>query len=221
MGTKSDAESIKVWDILIRTFHWSLVLFFTIAYVTGDELDTVHAWSGYIIIGLLAVRLVWGMIGTRYARFSNFIYSPQKITNYLKSLFTGRPEHYLGHNPAGGAMVVVMLIFLILSSWSGLKAYEAEGKGPLASSGISLVSPAQADSWYDKEHKHGKGGKGDEFWEEAHEVFVNFTLLLVFIHIGGVLASSLLHRENLVRAMITGRKKKQDEDQARLNAAGR
>ncbi|MCF7821009.1 MAG: cytochrome b/b6 domain-containing protein [Mariprofundaceae bacterium] len=207
MGT----ETIKVWDILIRVFHWSLVIFFIIAYVTGDELDTVHAWAGYIIIGLLAVRVVWGIVGTRYARFSNFIYSPQKIIAYLKSLFTGRPEHYPGHNPAGGGMVVVMLVFLILSSWSGLKAYEAEGKGPLASAEISLISPAQADSWYEEEHEHGKGrNKSDEFWEDVHEVFVNFTLLLVFIHIGGVLVSSILHRENLVRAMITGRKEKPD-----------
>jgi len=200
-------ESIKVWDILIRVFHWSLAFFFIIAYVTGEELETMHAYAGYIIIGLLAVRIVWGVIGTRYARFSNFIYSPSQISSYLKSLFSSKPKHYLGHNPAGGAMVIVMLVFLILSSWSGLKAYEMEGKGPLASAEMSLVTLAQADGWDEGEYEH-EDGEGDEFWEEVHEVIVNFTLLLVFIHIGGVFVSSALHKENLARAMITGKKEK-------------
>jgi len=200
-------ESIKVWDILIRVFHWSLAFFFIIAYVTGEELETMHAYAGYVIIGLLAVRLVWGVIGSKHARFSDFIYSPNTIIAYLKSLFDKKPKHYLGHNPAGGAMVVVMLLFLILSSWSGLKAFEMEGKGPLGSAEMSLVTLAQADGWGEEEYEH-EGGEGDEFWEEVHEVIVNFTLLLVFIHIGGVFVSSALHKENLARAMITGKKEK-------------
>ncbi|HKI59780.1 MAG TPA: cytochrome b/b6 domain-containing protein [Mariprofundaceae bacterium] len=209
MGT----ESIKIWDILVRIFHWSLAIFFVLAYVTGEELDTVHAWAGYVIIGLLAFRIVWGFIGSKYARFSDFIYSPAKIFDYLKSLLSSRPKHYLGHNPAGGAMVILLLVFLSLSSWSGLKAYAVEGKGPLASAEMSLVTLAQADGWYEEEDEHeGSGREGDEFWEEAHEFFVNFTLLLVFVHLGGVFASSVLHKENLVRAMITGRKEKNDLD---------
>ena len=144
-------ESIKVWDILIRVFHWSLAIFFVLAYVTGEELETVHAWAGYAIIGLLIFRVVWGLIGSKHARFSDFLYSPAKIFDYLKSLFSSKPKHYLGHNPAGGVMVILLLVFLGLSSWSGLKAYEAEGKGPLASAEMSLVSLAQADSWYEEE----------------------------------------------------------------------
>jgi len=198
-------ESVKVWDILIRVFHWSLAFFFIIAYITGEELETMHAYAGYIIIGLLAFRLIWGVVGTRHARFSNFIYSPQTVINYLKSLFTSNPKHYLGHNPAGGAMVIIMILTLTLASWSGLKAYETEGKGPLAAE-ISVVTPAVADDWYEEEH--GNHREGDEFWEEIHKFIVNFMLLLVFIHLGGVLVSSALHKENLVRAMITGRKEK-------------
>ena len=201
-------ESVKVWDILIRIFHWSLVFFFMIAYLTGDELETMHAYIGFLIIGLLGLRIIWGIIGTQYARFTNFICSPQTIMSYLKSLLTSNPKHYLGHNPAGGAMVIVMIIFLSLVSWSGLKAYEAEGKGPLAATEISIVSTAVADDWYEDDHKHGH--KGDDFWEDIHELIVNFMLLLVFLHLGGVLASSALHKENLVRAMITGRKEKHD-----------
>jgi len=203
------SESIKVWDILVRVFHWSLAIFFVLAYITGDELETVHAWAGYVIIGLLVFRVVWGLIGTKHARFSDFIYSPTDILAYLKGLFVNKPtKHYLGHNPAGGAMIIAMLIFLSLSSWSGLKAYEAEGKGPLASAEMSLVSLAQADGWYEEEHEYGEGHEGDEFWEEVHEAFVNFTLLLIFLHLGGVFLSSIFHRENLVKAMITGRKER-------------
>lgn len=203
-------ETVKVWDILIRVFHWSLVLFFILAYVTGEELDTVHAWAGYVIIGLLIFRIVWGIFGTKHARFSDFIYTPTEIFAYLKGLFVNKPKHYLGHNPAGGAMIMLMLIFLSLSSWSGLKAYEVEGKGPLASAEMSFVSLAQADGWYEEEHEYGEGSEGDEFWEEAHEFFVNFTLLLIFLHIGGVFISGALHKENLAKAMITGRKEKHE-----------
>lgn len=209
------AESIKVWDILVRVFHWSLVIFFVLAYLTGEgegSTENLHALAGYVIIGLLVFRLVWGFIGSKHARFSDFVYSPANIAAYLKSLLTTKPKHYLGHNPAGGAMIILMLISLIMVSWSGLKAYGVEGKGPLASAEMSLVTLAQADSWFEEEEEHGRGGRGegDEFWEEVHEVFVNFTLLLVFLHLGGVLVSSLLHKENLVRAMITGRKEKQE-----------
>jgi len=203
-------ESVKVWDIMVRVFHWSLAIFFLLAYVTGDELETMHAYIGYIIIGLLGFRVIWGIVGTRYARFTDFIYSPQTIMAYLKSLLTSSPKHYLGHNPAGGAMVIVMILFLTLVSWSGLKAYEAEGKGPLASTEISVVSTAVADDWYEDDHRHGHRGE-DDFWEDIHEFIVNFMLLLVFVHLGGVLVSSVLHRENLVRSMVTGRKNKQAE----------
>ncbi|MES0371981.1 MAG: cytochrome b/b6 domain-containing protein [Mariprofundaceae bacterium] len=197
-------ESVKVWDILIRVFHWSLAIFFLLAYVTGDELEIMHAYIGYIIIGLLGLRIIWGIIGTQYARFTNFIYSPKTIMSYLKSLLTSSPKHYLGHNPAGGAMVIVMILFLTLVSWSGLKAYEAEGKGPLVAMETSIISEAVADSWYEDDHRHGH--KDDDFWEDIHEFTVNFMLLLILFHLGGILVSSALHKENLVRAMITGRK---------------
>jgi len=208
-----DTSSIKVWDISVRIFHWALVVFFALAYITGEiETETLHAWAGYVIIGLLAYRLLWGLIGTKYARFSDFIYSPAEIMAYLKSLLTTHPKHYLGHNPAGGVMVVLLIIGLTAVSWTGLKAYEAEGKGPLAAvPAITLSIPvAQADDgWneYNRNSHGGYGGEGDEFWEEAHEAAVYFMLLLIALHLGGVAVSSLLHRENLARAMVTGRKR--------------
>jgi len=200
-------QQVRVWDIFVRLFHWSLVLSFALAYLTGEgDLETLHAWSGYFIAVLITLRFVWGIIGTKYARFSNFIYRPSTIKSYLKSLFSRHPKHYLGHNPAGGAMVIVMLLVLALVSWTGLETYAAEGKGPLA--GISLeITYAHAD---DGESGDWNRGSGD-FWEELHEFAANLMLLLIFVHIAGVLLSTVLHGENLIRAMITGRKEIQKE----------
>jgi len=217
------AATIKVWDIGVRLFHWSLVAFFVIAYLTGDDdeggLATVHAWAGYAIIGLLVFRIVWGLFGSRHARFSDFVYGPGKILGYLKDVFTGHPKRYLGHNPAGGLMVVAMILSLIAVSWTGLKAYQAEGKGPLAAiDGGAVVTMAipeiipKAHADDDDGGMGERGGReGDEFWEEAHEASVNIMLLLIVLHLIGVAASSLMHDENLVRAMVTGRKRRDGE----------
>lgn len=186
----------------MRVFHWSLVFFFTLAYVTGEELDVVHAYAGYVIIGLLLFRIVWGFIGGKYARFSQFMCGPGKTLAYIKSIIRSKPRHYLGHNPLGGWMTVSLLVFLSISVWSGLEAYADEGKGPLAQT-IEFVQPAYADV----DRHDGAQKKGDEFWKELHEFFADVTLALVFLHIGGVLFSSVVHRENLVKAMINGYKK--------------
>jgi len=208
----NDTATVKVWDIGVRLFHWALVAFFVIAYISSEGAEhggigeALHAWSGYAIIALLIFRILWGLIGTKYARFSDFIFSPGAIMAYIKGMFSGHPKRFLGHNPAGGLMVMLLLVSLIAISWTGLKAYEAEGKGPLAAApAITLSIPvAQAD---DDWEYGGHGNKGDEFWEEAHEAAVYFMLLLIALHLGGVAVSSLLHRENLVRAMVTGRKR--------------
>lgn len=202
-------QTIKVWDILVRLFHWSLVLFFILAYLTGEgDLETMHALIGYAIAALIGFRLVWGIIGTKYARFSNFICRPSEVKAYLKSLMSRHPKHYIGHNPAGGLMVIIMLVALSLITWTGLETYAAEGKGPLANISIE-VNSAHADD----HHGSWNGGRGGgEFWEEVHEFTVNLMLMLIFVHIAGVIISSLLHGENLPRAMLTGRKKvKEDE----------
>lgn len=222
MNTQNNA-SVKVWDPMVRIFHWSLVSAFIIAYLSGEEESDLHAYAGYIIIGLIAFRLLWGFIGTTHARFSNFLYSPQTVWGYLRSLLNRHPKHYLGHNPAGGLMVILMLLSLAFASYSGLKAYGAEGHGPLApdAPGISLIGSAHADDddyerdddhdednhhGYEREEHEGAENEDEEFWEEIHEASVNFLLLLVFMHVVGVIASSYLHKENLVRAMFTGRK---------------
>ncbi len=95
-------EQIKVWDLPVRVFHWSLVVGFTIAWFTGEQSEMLHSWAGYTVLGLVLFRIGWGIVGSRHARFSDFIYSPSRILAYLRSLCSGQPTHYLGHNPAGG-----------------------------------------------------------------------------------------------------------------------
>ena len=206
----STNDQVKVWDIAVRTFHWSLVLFFVLAYITGEESEDLHAITGYVVLGLLVFRLVWGLIGTRYARYWNFIYTPRTTLAYARSILSGKPKHYLGHNPLGGWMVVFLLVTLSLTVWTGLELYALEeGKGPLAAN-VQVISPAHADD--DEKEEHGKQGKEDEFWEELHEFFANLAVFLVIVHIGGVIFSSIVHRENLVRGMITGYKRRREPE---------
>jgi cytochrome b len=158
----TESSLIRVWDPLVRFFHWALVSAFTIAYITEEDFLTVHSWAGYLILMLLCIRLAWGFLGTRYARFSDFLYSPKKIIQFLKDTSRLNAKRYLGHNPAGGAMVLLLMFSLLITTTSGVILLGAEEQaGPL---------------------------------------------VLVFVHVAGVLVESLIHKENLVSAMITGLK---------------
>ena len=197
-------KQIKVWDPLVRAFHWSLVLAFFVAYLSGEEESDIHIYSGYIVLGLITFRLIWGFIGSKYARFSNFVSAPKTIISHIKDMASGHPRHYLGHNPAGGAMIIALLLSLAIVSYSGLKVLAIEeGEGPLASNTVelSLIKSAYAD---DDEHEEEE--EEEEFWEEIHEASANFVLFLIFLHVAGVIVSGRLHKENLIKAMITGNK---------------
>jgi cytochrome b len=180
-------DLIKVWDLPLRIFHWLLVAGFFVAYLTEDELLTIHVLAGYLVSGLLLFRLIWGFIGNEYARFSNFLCSPVKPVVYVKDVISLKSKRYIGHNPAGALMIMLLLISLLMTSITGFIVYGADqGAGPLAN---------MAGSSYEK------------LWEEVHEFFANFTLLLVFVHIAGVAVESFIHRENLAKAMWHGYKK--------------
>ncbi len=182
----SDQNLIKIWDLPIRIFHWLLVVGFFAAYLTEDELLDVHVWAGYLVLFLVVFRLIWGFVGSQYARFSQFLCSPKQSFAYLQALIQGKAQRYLGHNPAGALMIVLLLIFLIGTSLTGIAVYGADqGLGPLASIG--------------PEH--------EDLWEETHEFFANSTLILVGVHVLGVIVESLIHKESLVRAMLSGYKK--------------
>jgi cytochrome b len=207
-------QTVRVWDLPVRVFHWSLVAGFTLAYFTGDEDNQLHIYSGYVVLGLVLFRVLWGFIGSRHARFRDFIYSPGSVVEYLKRLGSGSPQRYLGHTPAGGWMILALLASLLATSVTGLQVYALEGKGPLAANApsITLITPASADE--DEDHARGPDAAPGEqehesqeaFWEDIHEFFANLTVLLVVLHIAGVVVTGRLHQENLVKAMITGRK---------------
>jgi cytochrome b len=176
ISSVSEAPSrILVWDIPTRIFHWLLVLCFVVAYLTSESerWQLWHVTAGYVFGALLLFRLVWGVVGSRYARFRQFVRGPASVLVYMRSLLSSKPDHYTGHNPAGAwAILGIMgLGFLtVLTGWASFNDY------------------------------------GD--WiGELHEGIVNVLLLIIGIHVVGVLVSSLLHRENLVRAMINGYKR--------------
>jgi len=206
----SSAQRIKVWDIGVRLFHWSLAVLFAVAYVTGEMEGSAHAAAGYAVLALLVLRGVWGLAGTKHARFADFIYGPAATWRYARSLLARRPLHYLGHNPLGGWMVIALLLTLAGACWTGLEAYGAQGHGPLAGPDTALVAPALAngDESRDRRERKPRKAKGDKFWEEIHEALSHLALFLVVLHIAGALAASVLHRENLVEAMITGYKRR-------------
>lgn len=103
---------VKVWDPLVRIFHWSLVGLFTFSFFTGDEWKSAHILSGYAIGALIALRIVWGLVGSHHARFTSFIYAPGTILSFMKDSLTFRARRYLGHNPAGGAMVILLILMI-------------------------------------------------------------------------------------------------------------
>lgn len=196
-------NGIRVWDPLIRLFHWTLVLAFFTAYLTEGEPEWLHVWAGYLIAGLLAVRLVWGFVGSEHARFTDFVRSPRVVAHYLRDELAGRARRYLGHNPAGGAMILALLFALAVTALSGMTLLAPEeGEGPLA--GWLVPAPAEQTM---VSGGHAPERALAENVEELHEFFANLTLLLVGLHVLGVLVESVRHRENLVRAMITGYKR--------------
>lgn len=109
---------VSVWDPLVRLFHWSLVGIMAYEFL-GEAGDATHRTLGYVTLGFAAFRLLWGFIGTKHARFSDFVTSPRVVIDYLKSIVTGHPRRYLGHNPAGGAMVIALLVMVAVVGGTG------------------------------------------------------------------------------------------------------
>lgn len=174
-------ELACVWDPIVRIFHWSLVLSFGVAWFTPQSSETIHRWAGYFAVTLILLRLLWGVLGTPYARFSQFVRHPAAVVRYLLAILSGREARHIGHNPAGGAMVLALMAAMAATALTGWMM--------------------TTDAYY-----------GVEWVETGHSLSAHGLLLLVFMHIGGVVLASLRHRENLVGAMITGRKRKAEAE---------
>ena len=175
MTDSTTKTKILVWDAPVRVFHWLLVLSFAGAYLTADSerWRLVHVSLGYTMGGLVAFRILWGLMGTRYARFGSFVRGPGAVMRYGRALLAGRPEHHVGHNPAGAVAIVLLLLLSMALVGTGWALYND-------------VGPA----WL--------GG--------LHDVAANIMLVVAGVHVVGVALASWLHRENLVRSMVTGKK---------------
>ncbi len=167
------SQKILVWDTPTRVFHWVQALCFLGAYLTSDSEKTrdIHVALGYILFGLIVFRLLWGFMGTRYAKFSSFLFKPSQIISYMMSLFKGKAEHFVGHNPVGSVAIWLLLSLGLI----------------LGVTGVMLLQDDAADIVVD-----------------IHGYATNAMLAVVAVHLIGVFMSSFLHKENLVRAMITG-----------------
>ena len=184
----NNTNMIKVWDPLIRLFHWSLVLFFFVAYLGDIDRLVLHSYSGYAIGLLLLFRLVWGFIGSQYARFSSFLVAPNVAWSYLKATLSGDAGRYIGHNPAGALMIVVLTVGLVVTVLSGMSLVAMEGSGPLANTFVAVL-PASV-------------------MVPVHEFSSDFMVVMVIVHIAGAILTGKIHRENLFLAMVTGYKKR-------------
>ena len=172
--TGADAAQVKVWDPVVRVFHWSLAAAVMLALIS-DEDRGLHEAVGYVALALILIRLIWGFIGPRPARFSSFVQPPSAILAYLRDVARFRARRYLGHNPAGGAMILLLMATVVTAGISGW---------------LSQTDRFFAVAWV----------------EDLHSASANLLIALIVFHVIGVALSSLMHGENLVRAMVTGRK---------------
>ena len=212
-STAVQATSVPVWDPIVRIGHWVLVIAFAVAYLSAEEetgsTNVLHVWGGYIIGAIVILRVIWGFVGPRYARFSDFICGPLTALRYLVDLIAGRAQRYLGHSPAGGAMVIALLLCLAGTVATGVVAYGERGKGLLAADSAGIATTVRAEESEARSGSvEGQGSKGEKsVVGELHGALANVTLALVILHILGVGVASYAHRENLVTAMLSGRKR--------------
>jgi cytochrome b len=176
---RRSAPAVGVWDRPNRVFHWALALSFLVAWFTPNAYDTSHRVAGYTVLALLAFRLVWGFVGSRYSRFASFSRLLRAVPAYLWNLRRGETGRYLGLNPAGAAMAAVLLVVLSISA---------------VTRWMSVTVRFFGVPWV----------------EETHRWSSNLALAFVIVHVLGVLIVSVMQKENLVRAMIDGRKRRRD-----------
>jgi len=186
-------RAVAVWDVPTRIFHWALVVAVIVSLLTGEEdgfLFGVHTVSGYLILLLLMFRLIWGVVGSPHSKFSDFIYSMTTVRAYATQLLRLKPAKYVGHNPLGGWMVVVLLSVLLATVVTGLFSGRDNGAGGLF---LPLIA--------------GPDGQG---LGEVHEALGNIVIVLAVVHVLGVFVDWLLTGENLVRPMVSGLKHMDD-----------
>lgn len=206
---KAGDDQVRAWDLPTRLFHWTLVTLVVMAYVSrhwGDEGLVWHTWNGYAILVLVVWRLTWGFVGSSTSRFAAFLYGPAKAIRYGLDFVAGRPRYFLGHNPLGGAVALVLLGLMGIIGVLGLFAYDdhdALTGGPL-SSRVAEAAVAFATRW--------------------HMRLFDLLLWIIGLHVAANVLYLAWKKENLVQAMFTGRKRArhyEDQPRARLASSWR
>lgn len=187
--------SRRVWDLPVRLFHWSLVICVCGSWFSAEQGlsgTTMHRWFGYTTLTLVLFRLIWGLIGSPWARFGSFLFPPWDILRYVRSLPAKTPLRYTGHNPLGGLMVLFLLFLLLVQAISGLFANDDLFlEGPL----YPLVSNALSDGL-----------------TTLHKLNFNLLGAAILVHVAAVLYYLTRKRENLITPMFTGRKHTEDPE---------
>ena len=160
-----DSTKISVWDPFVRTAHCMVALGFFVAYFTEDEALTVHVWAGYVVGGLVLLRIIWGFVGPRHARFTDFTYGPSTVFAYLRDLMLARAPRYIGHSPAGGAMVIALLLFLSMTVATGSSSMlKRRERGLWLLSTLKrrwrVLAPAPMWSWGERKTELSVAGEG-------------------------------------------------------------
>ena len=178
---------VRVWDAPTRLFHWTIVILVFVSWLSADQgFMTVHLCSGLALLALLLFRVGWGLVGSTTARFSDFLHPPRAVFGYFKGMRSGEKHVYAGHNPAGGLMVAAMILVLLAQAVTGLFANDGlHFSGPLA-----LLVSDDVSTWLTK----------------LHGTIFNLILLLIWCHVVAIGFYLFVKRENLVKAMVTGRK---------------
>jgi cytochrome b len=197
MEASMQPVEVRVWDPLIRSAHWLLAAAVLIDWITDEPL-WMHSWLGYLAGALVVLRIVWGFVGPENARFISFVHDPRMVFGYLAGLIRFSSKRYLGHSPAGGAMIVALLVMVAATGVTGMANLAADrGDGPIAGIIAKVERPPRIPGQR----------RPPLLMKQVHETVANVTLVLVVLHVFGVALASYAHHENLVRAMITGRKR--------------
>jgi cytochrome b len=185
MGTSP--RIVLVWDIPVRVFHWLIVALVAAAYATWRlNWMVLHGWVGDAVLTLLLFRVLWGFLGSETARFSRFLTSPQMVVEHLKHAFQREPDRQVGHNPAGGWMVLLLLALLLVETLTGLYvANDIADEGPLT----ELVPPWAANAI-----------------ASSHAILWDALLAAIVLHVLAIAGFAAIKGQNLLRPMITGTK---------------
>lgn len=175
-SSTAPTAQVLIWDAPVRVFHWLLVLCFAGAWVSAESerWRLLHVTLGYTMAGLVAFRLVWGLVGTRHARFTDFVRGPRAVLQHLRAMARLEPEAHAGHNPVGALAIVALLALTLVIAVTGWAA-------------INEV--------------------GGEWLAQLHDGTASLMMAVAGVHVAGVLLGIWLQHENLVRSMITGRKR--------------